>query len=106
MSDLVPRGMGGREDRQVGRELARLDAQARMSLVRVERASDVQAARVQGLAYVGRQALLAAAMVSETEQQLCRMVPEAAGRLMAIADITALGLAEIVADTVRQVSQR
>jgi len=46
-----------------------------------------------------------AAMVSETEQQLCRMVPEAAGRLSAIADITSLGLAEIVTDTVRQVSR-
>jgi hypothetical protein len=62
-----------------------------MSLARVESAADVQTARVQGVAYVGRQALHAAAMVSETEQQLCRMVPEAAGRLAAIADITSLG---------------
>jgi len=65
----------------------------------------VQVARVQGLAYVGKQALHSAAMVSETEQQLCRLVPEAAGRLTAIADITALGLAEIVTDTVRRVSR-
>ncbi len=76
-----------------------------MSLARVEAAADVQTARVQGVAYVGRQALHAAAMVSETEQQLCRMVPEAAGRLGAIADITALGLAEIVTNTVRVVSR-
>jgi len=105
MSDLVLRGLGGRDNRVVGRELARLDAQARMSLARVEGAANVQTARVQGVAYVGRQALHAAAMVSETEQQLCRMVPEAAGRLGAIADITALGLAEIVTETVRQVSR-
>ncbi|MDQ5819901.1 MAG: hypothetical protein M3540_00475 [Actinomycetota bacterium] len=40
-------------------------------------------------------------MVSEIEQQLCQLAPEAAGRLTAIGDITALGLAEIVADTAR-----
>lgn len=104
MSEVVRR-FSGREDRQVGRELARLDAEARMSLARVEGAADVQTARVQGVAHVGRQALYAAAMITETEQQLCRTVPEAAGRLTAIADITALGLAEIVTDTVRQVSR-
>ena len=74
-------------------------------MAQIEQRADVQAARVQGVAYVGRQALRAAAMVSETEQQLARMVPEASGRLAAIADITALGLAEIVTDTVRRVSR-
>jgi hypothetical protein len=76
-----------------------------MKLAQIEQQADVQTARVQGVAYVGRQALHAAAMVSETEQQLARMIPEASGRLAAIADITALGLAEIVTDTVRRVSK-
>ena len=105
MSELVPLRSYGRENRQVGRDLARLDARGRMQMGRVEQAADVQAARVQSLAYVGKQALHAAAMVSEVEQQLCRLVPECAGRLTAIGDITALGLAEIVADTVRQLSR-
>jgi hypothetical protein len=103
MSDLVRTSGGFREDRRVGRELAKLDAQSRLALAHVEASADVQVARVHRLAYVGKQALHAAALVSEVEQQLCRVVPEASGRLTAIGDITALGLAEIVTDSVRQV---
>jgi hypothetical protein len=105
VSDLALQRFGSRDNRQVGRELARLDAQARLSLAGIERTADVQAGRVQSLAYVGKQAMHAVVMVSEVEQQLCRLVPEAAGRLSAIGDITALGLAEIVTDTARQVSR-
>lgn len=104
-SELVPSRFNGRENRLVGRELSRLDAHGRVELARIEQVADVQAGRVHSLAYIGKQALHAAAMVSEVEQQLCRLVPEASGRLVAIADITALGLAEIVTDTVRRVSK-
>ncbi len=58
MSELVPHRLNGREDRRVGREVALLNAQARMSLARVQLAADVQAARVHGLAFVGSQALM------------------------------------------------
>jgi len=105
MSDLVPSRLGGREHRQIGRELSRIDGTRRIELARVEQAAELQTARVHSLGFVGKQALHAAAMVSEVEQQLCRLVPEASGRLTAIADITALGLAEIVTDTVRRVSK-
>jgi hypothetical protein len=105
MSDLVRRsgGLGG--DRRVGRELARLDADARLSIAHVEQEANVQTARVHGLGYVGKQALHEAAILSETEQQLCRLVPEAAGRLTAIADMTALGLAEIVTETAHRLGR-
>jgi hypothetical protein len=104
MSELVPHRYS-RENREVGRELARMEAQARMSLARIERTADVEAGRVRSVAYVGKQALHATAMLTEVEQQLGRLVPEAAGRLQAIADITALGLAEIVAETNHQVGR-
>lgn len=105
MTELVPQRLTGRADRRAGRDLARVEAESRLMQIRIGRTADIQALRVNSLAYVGRQALHAAAMVSETEQQLCRLVPEAEGRLRAIADITALGLAEIVSDTVQRVSR-
>lgn len=105
MSDLVRRSSGFREDRRLGRDLARLDANTRVSIAVVEQEANVQTARLHGLGYVGKQALHEAAILSETEQQLCRLVPEAAGRLTAIADMTTLGLAEIVTQTAHKLSQ-
>lgn len=104
MSDLVPRRPYSREDRRLGRELARLDADARVSVAYVEQEANLQTARVHGLGHVGKQALYEAAIVTEAEQQLARVVPEAAGRLTAIADMTALGLAEIVTKTAHKLS--
>ena len=107
MSEIVPFGSGlaRRESRAVGRELARLESRAQVALGRIEIEADLQAARVHGVAYVGKQAMQATAIVSELEGQLGQMVPRAKGRLQGIADITTLGLAEIVADTVRKVSR-
>lgn len=93
------------EAKATRRELARLEARAQTQLGRIELEADLQAARVQSLAYVGKQALQATALVSELEGQLGQMVPDARGRLKGIGDITALGLAEVVADTVRKVSK-
>lgn len=108
MSDLERyggRGLARRESRLAGRALTRLDAQAQVSLGKIEVEADLQVARVHGLAYVGQQAMQATAIVSELEGQLGQMVPGARGRLTGIADITTLGMAEIVADTVRKVSR-
>jgi hypothetical protein len=76
-----------------------------MSLARVEHEADLRTALVHGFGHVANQALYTAARVSETEQQLSRLVPESAGRLTAIADITAMGLAEIVAGTARRLER-
>lgn len=106
MSDLVPlEGFRGRESRAVGRELARLDSRAQLALGRIQVEADLQAARVHGVAFVGKQALHATALLSELEGQLGKMVPAARGRLQGIADLTSLGMAEVVADTVRKVSR-
>jgi len=106
MSEVVPfDGLSSRESRQVSRELARLDARGHLELARTRQQAGLQAARVHSVAHVGQQALQATALLSELEGRLGRMVPEAEPRLRGIADITALGLAEIVSDTVRRVSQ-
>ena len=73
-----------------------MEHRAQTQLGRIEIEADLQAARVQSLAYVGKQALQATALVSELEGQLGQMVPEAQPRLRGIGDITALGMAEMV----------
>ena len=97
-------GLARRESRAVSRQLAQMGTRAQIALGRIEIEADLQAARVHSVAYVGKQAMQATAIVSELEGQLGQMVPRAKGRLQGIADITTLGLAEIVADTVRKVS--
>jgi hypothetical protein len=44
-------------------------------------------------------------MVSQFEAQLGQVCPMAVSRLQGIADMTALGIAEVVADTVRKVGR-
>src|SRR5665647_315761 len=56
VSELVP-SRYGREDRRVGRDLARVEGETRLAQTRIGRVADIQAVRVNSLAYVGRQAL-------------------------------------------------
>jgi hypothetical protein len=82
-----------------------MGVKAQAALGHVEMEADLQVARVHGLAHVGKQALFAVSMVSELEGQLGQMAPEARDRLAGIADITAFGIAELVAETPRRVSR-
>jgi hypothetical protein len=106
MSEMVRygRGLATREERMAGREIDKVDARAKVSLARIERAADLQAAKVHGIAYIGKQALHAAAMVAETEHQLTQLTPHAASQLAAISDLTAMAIAETVGDSVRRVN--
>lgn len=95
------RGLGVRPSK----ELARLAGQALVRRAEVELAADLQAARAHGLAFVASQALHAVAMVSQVELQLGDVLPAARGRLAAVGDTAAMGLAQIVADTARAVNR-
>ncbi len=108
MSNIVPAGYRGqvqRRSRAAGRALTRIDGQTEIGLAEIEAKADLQVARVRGVSFVGRQALHEVAMLSQLEQQLAALVPMATGRLQAICDMVALDTAEIVADTVRQVTR-
>lgn len=109
MSDLVHyyggQGLSRRDARLVRREVKTQGAQTAVALARIDAEADRQAARVQAVGYVGQQALHSVAMVSALETQLREMVPAAAGRLNGIANVAALGMAQIVSDTVRKVSR-
>lgn len=102
MTELVQHRAGGRLDRRTSREIALVRANTNVSLARVDAATEIQATRVHGAAFVAGQALHAVALVTELEQQLAQVTPEAAGRLAAIGNMATVGFGEIVADTVRE----
>jgi hypothetical protein len=58
----------------------------------------VQAARVRGLERVAEEAMHITGALAREESFWVRIAPHAAGRLQAIADIAAMGAADIVAD--------
>jgi hypothetical protein len=108
MSNIQPYSPSGglstfssRNSRTVGRELSRIGAVSSMQLARVEAAAELQAATIDAVAFVGRKALQDVAMLSQIETQLAQAVPHASGRLAAIADLTAIAMSEVVADTAR-----
>lgn len=108
MSDLIPYGndrpaMRRAESRQLARSLGTMGGQTRLDIARIESAAEVQATRVDAVAYVGKRAMQDVAMLSQLEQQLSALVPIATGRLQAIADMTSLAIAEVVGDTLRRV---
>lgn len=95
--------IGRAEARQLGRTLGALEASVRLETARIEAIGEVQAVRADVVTYVGKRSLQNVALMTQLEQQLATLVPLAAGRLQAIADLTALAVAEVVSDTQRQV---
>ncbi len=105
MSEMVPFGGGlaRRGSRQVRRELAHLDARGRVEMARINQQADLQAERLSAIGYVGKRAMHEVTLLSQLEVQLSALVPSAIPRLVGIGDITALAMADVVAETVRKV---
>jgi hypothetical protein len=93
-------GFGQAGRRQTERAVARINGRARLDVARVDARADIQAAQVDAVSAVTQRALQGVAFISQVEQQLAQAVPLAASRLQAIGDIGALGLTEVVMDTV------
>lgn len=92
-----------RESRAVGRELSRLEGRGRLEMARINQQGDLQAERLAAIGYVGKRAMHEVTLLSQLEVQLSMLVPSASPRLVAIGDITALAMADVVAETVRKV---
>ena len=105
MSDIALRGgaFGSMSPRGTGRVLGRIDAQTQVGIAQIDQAAELQSRRVDAIGYVGKRALHEVALLSQLEQQLSALVPMAAGRLQALGDMAALGMADVVSDTVRKV---
>jgi len=85
------------------RSVSRIQAQAQVGLARVAQQAALHVIRVEAVACVTRRAMFETALVTQAEQSLATLVPMAAGRLQAIADVGVLGIAEVVADMARAV---
>lgn len=102
MSSIEPYQGGGGLTSRGSRAVARISTGSSIRLARLEAEAEMKAATVDAVSYVGRRAMQDVALLSQMEQQLATAVPMASGRLAAIADLTALALSEVVADTVHR----
>lgn len=94
-----------REDRQLARRLAALERDRAYGFAEVQTRAELQASRAHAVAYVGEQGMQAVAMLSQLEAQLGQICPMAVTRLQGIADMTSVGIAQVVANAVREVSE-
>jgi uncharacterized protein YhaN len=111
MSELIP-VTGGvnnyvekRQDRALSRQVAGLERSKAVALARIEQQAQLEAAKAHAVGYVGQQAMQAVAMVSQLEVQLGQTMPAAVTRLQGIADMTALSIAQVVADAPRRLGR-
>ncbi len=109
MSNLIPTTGGQnnflskREERTLGRQFSRLEQHRAVGMARIETQAQMESAKVHAIGYVGQQAMQAVTMVSQMEGQLGAACPLAVTRLQGIADMTALSIAQVVADTARKI---
>ena len=101
----APSGLSPTDTRRLGRSLARIQAETALDVAQVDRVAEIQTVRAEAIAQVGAHAMQSVALLSQLEQQLALTVPMASGRLQAIADMTALGVADVVADTTWKVKR-
>lgn len=78
---------------------------ANIELTSIEQAAQFEAAKIHAVAYVGTQGMQAVTMVSQMEGLLGQACPLAVTRLQGIADVTALSIAQVVADSARTVAR-
>lgn len=90
------------DSRRAGRSLARMDGHTVLSLARIDQVTDLALAKTDSVAHVGGHAMQRVAMLSQLEQQLAQTVPLAASRLQGIADLTTMGVGEVVVDTIHR----
>ena len=110
MSNLIPVSGGGnmfdrREDRALARQIGGLERSKSVGMARIEVQAEMEAAKVHAIGYVGQQAMQAVTMVSQLEGQLGQACPMAVTRLQGIADMTALSVAQVVADSARKIGR-
>ena len=91
--------------RYEAKALTRINSGCNIATARTEAAGEVQVAKIDVMSGVTQRGLQGVAFLTQVEQQLAQVVPLAASRLQAIADIGTLGLTEIVMDTANDLRQ-
>jgi len=106
MSNIQPYHASPIETHRVGKALSRLASETSLTVAGTEARAQMEAAVVDGIAYVGQRAMQDVALLTQMEQQLAMAVPLAASRLQAIGDMTALGMTDVVAGAARRLGRR
>jgi len=106
MSNIQPYRPSTLETRRVNKGLARLAVDTGLTIAGTEAKAEIEAAVIDGIAYVGQRAMQDVALLTQMEQQLASAVPLATSRLQAIGDMTALSMADVVAGTSRRLGRR
>jgi len=109
MSNLVPFGGYGspgsslspRVAKALGRQLGSIEAGGAVALAQIDVAVQRREAVTDGVTSIAARAMQHVAAVSQTEVQMALTVPNASGRLAAVADAHALAMTGIVIDTAR-----
>lgn len=87
------------------RALERMQQRTALDMAGISQKAILHVTKVEAVACVTRRACFETALLTQAEQSLTQLVPMAAGRLQAIADVGALGIAEVVADMARAVTR-
>ena len=90
------------EKRQAERQLAQQRFDTQLARDQIKATSEIEGARVDAVTYVGKRAMMNAALMSQLEASLVGVVPLAVSRIQGLADITALSLAEVVTEAGRR----
>lgn len=106
MSTMQPYRPSPIEARRISRGLSRLAVETGLAVAGIEARAEIDGAVIDGIAFVGQRAMQDVALLTQLEQQLATAVPLAASRLQAIGDMTALGMADVVAGTARRLGRR
>lgn len=87
---------------RVGRELSRLTSSTDLAVAQTQFIADREIATLDAVQQITGRAMQGVALVSQLEQHLSMVAPEAEARLRAIGDIHAISSAEIVARAPRR----
>lgn len=108
MSNLTPYSPGSPvrlRDWRLARQVAALEGSTFLGKARIQQSAELEATKVQAVGFVTMQGLQTVTMVSQMEGLLGQACPLAVTRLQGIADTGALAIAQVVADSVREVAR-
>src|SRR5690349_13088423 len=101
----IERYRGGVMPSRAARAIARIETTTSIEGAVINARAELEMVKLDNVAAVAGQAMRDVALVSQLEQSLAQSVPHASGRLAAIADMAALSMSDVVANSARRISR-
>lgn len=89
---------------RTARVLGRISNDTTVATAVIRARAELEAAKIDGVSAIAAKAIQDVALLSQVEQSLAQAVPHASGRLATVADLAAVAMAGIVADSARRIS--